>query len=132
MATTAAGFTLTGGASYSELNSPTAIFVHSNGTMYIADSVNYRVQRWQADQPLGFTVAGGRGNGATYDKVGLVYAIFVDDPGNVYVSESSNNRVTMWSAGNTTAGQLVCSFISFSQNNVSLCRSLERELRARL
>ena len=75
--------------------------------MYIADYSNYRIQKWLPDQPLGFTVAGGRGNGATLDKVGTVYAIFVDPQGNIYVSEYSNNRVTLWFATNTTAGQLV-------------------------
>lgn len=107
MGTTVAGFTLAGGTGYSELNDPTAIHVHPNGTMYIADSANYRIQRWLPDQPVGYTVAGGRGNGATFDKIGLVYAIFVDDQGNVYVSENSNHRVTLWLAGNTTASRLV-------------------------
>ncbi len=117
LATTVAGFTLAGGSAYSELNDPTAIFIHPNGTMYIADSANYRVQRWIPDQPLGFTVAGGRGNGVTLDKIGTVNAIHVDNQGNIYVSETSNNRVTLWYAGNTTAGQLVlyyqlCVFLS--------------------
>ncbi|CAF4729948.1 unnamed protein product [Rotaria sp. Silwood1] len=105
--TTVAGFTLTGGSGYSELYNPTAIFVDPDGVMYIADAGNYRIQKWLPNQPLGFTVAGGRGNGATYDKIGLVYAIFVDNVGNIYVSESSNHRVTVWYASNTAAGQLV-------------------------
>ena len=111
MGTTVAGFTLAGGATYSELNDPTAIFVHPNGTMYIADSFNYRVQRWVQNEPLGFTVAGGRGNGATFDRVGMIYAIYVDDPGNIYVSEFSNNRVTFWTAGNNTVGRLVALYL---------------------
>lgn len=113
MATTVAGFTLAGGAAFSELNDPTAIFVHPNGTMYIADSFNYRVQRWLPNEPLGFTVAGGRGNGATLDRVGMVYAIYVDEPGNIYVSEFSNHRVTFWTAGNTTIGRLVAFYFLF-------------------
>ncbi|CAF2697913.1 unnamed protein product [Rotaria sp. Silwood2] len=104
---TVAGFTVTGGSGYSELNNPTAIFVDLNGVMYIADNGNYRIQKWLPNQPLGFTVAGGRGNGATFDKIGVVYAIFVDNVGNIYVSESSNNRVTLWYASNTTASQLI-------------------------
>ena len=80
--------------------------------MYIADLNNYRIQKWLPNQPLGFTVVGGRGNGATLDKIGLVYAIFVDPQGNIYVSESSNHRVTIWFYSNTTAGQLVNTFRS--------------------
>ena len=113
MGTTVAGFTLAGGTGYSQLNDPTAIFVHPDGTMYIADSFNYRVQRWLPNEPLGLTVAGGRGNGATFDRIGMVYAIFVDTSGNIYVSENSNNRVTFWAAGNTTASRLVTFYLVY-------------------
>lgn len=75
--------------------------------MYIADMTNYRVQKWLPDQPLGFTVAGGRGNGATLDKIGVVYGLFVDYLGNIYVSENSNHRVTFWYSFNNTAGEIV-------------------------
>lgn len=104
--------TLTPGSSLSQFNYPTAIFVDLSGAMFIADSNNYRIQKWLPDQPLGFTVAGGRGNGATLDKIGLVYGIFVDLQGNIYVSENTNHRVTLWYATNTTAGELVNIFIS--------------------
>lgn len=106
-AVTVAGYTLTGGSGYSEFSGPTAVFVDLNGTLYVADSGNYRVQKWIPNQPIGFTVAGGRGNGATLDKVGTVYAIFVDGSGNIYVSEATNHRVVLWYATNTTMGQLV-------------------------
>ena len=99
--------TLTAGSTYSQLNYPTAIFVDLTGGMFIADTNNYRIQKWLPDQPLGFTVAGGRGNGATLDKIGVVYGIFVDLQGNIYVSENSNHRVTLWFVFNTTAGELV-------------------------
>ena len=104
---TLAGYTVSGGSGYSQLRNPTAIFVDLNGTMYIADAGNYRVQKWLHDEPLGFTVAGGRGNGATLDKLGTVNSIFVDSRGNMYVSETTNHRVSLWFAGNTTSGQLV-------------------------
>lgn len=71
------------------------------------DTDNYRVVKWLAGQPLGFTVAGGRGSGTTLDKIGISYAIYVDDQYNVYVSEYGNHRVTMWVNGNTTAGTIV-------------------------
>lgn len=78
-----------------------------NGMMYIADSANYRILKWDPNQPLGSVVAGGRGNGALLTQIGLVNSMFVDILGNIYVSESSNNRVTLWFGYNTTAGELV-------------------------
>lgn len=118
-ANTLAGFSLGGGSTYSELRNPTAIFVDLSGAMYIADMSNFRVQKWLPNEPLGYTVAGGRGNGATLDKLGFVYGIFVDHLGNIYVSENSNHRVTLWFAWNTTAGQIVgCRVGMFSENTL--------------
>ena len=107
---TVAGFSLGGGSSYSEVNSPSSIVVALDGTMYIMDTLNYRVVKWLSGQPLGFTVAGGNGLGTTLDKLGTSYYISVDDQSNVYVSEYSNHRVTMWLNGNTTAGVMVSNF----------------------
>ncbi|CAF1082804.1 unnamed protein product [Rotaria sordida] len=104
---TVAGYTLTGGSSYSQLYNPTSIFVDLNGAMYIADANNYRILKWLPNQPLGSIVAGGRGNGSTLDKIGFVYSIFVDNQGNMYLSEYTNHRVTLWLSYNTSLGQLV-------------------------
>lgn len=103
--TTIAGFTTTGGSSFSELNNPTAITLMYNAVLYIYDSWNYRVLRWTIGDPLGFIVAGGRGAGTTLDKVSVGYGLHIDAQLNVYVSEYDNHRVTMWS--NSTVGYLV-------------------------
>ncbi|CAF4840942.1 unnamed protein product [Rotaria sp. Silwood1] len=106
-AVTVAGYTTTGGSSFSELNDPYSIFVDSEGTMYIMDTTNYRVIKWRSGEPLGFIVAGGHGTGTTLDKIGTSYAIYLDDQSNIYISEYSNHRVTIWLNGNTTAGNIV-------------------------
>lgn len=108
---TVAGFTIGSGASRSELYYPSAIRVTANQTMFILDTNNYRILRWQLNEPLGYVVAGGRGSGATFDRMGLSYGMFVDDQMNIYISEQGNHRVTFWSQGNTTAGVLVKPFV---------------------
>lgn len=110
---TVAGLTLTAGSSYSQLSSPTSIFVDLNGAMYIADASNYRIQKWLPGQPLGVTVAGGAGNGAGLNQIGFVYSIFVDDQSNIYISDNTYHRVVLWLFSNITAGQLVSSFSFF-------------------
>ena len=102
-----AGFTATGGSGLSECDTPTAIAVDLDGTMYILDNGNYRVVKWIPNQPLGFTAAGGRGTGSTFDKLGTSYAITLDAQSNIYVSDWTNHRVTMWLDGNSTIGYLV-------------------------
>ncbi|CAF4021362.1 unnamed protein product, partial [Rotaria sordida] len=102
-----AGFGTTAGTTGVYLNKPTAVFVNSNGVIYILDSLNYRVQQWSSGQPMGITVAGGRGQGAAYTQISTSYALYVDAQSNIYISDCGNNRIHFWAFGNTTAGKMV-------------------------
>ena len=95
------------GASLSELNFPTAIFLDSSRNMYIADGFNNRVLKWEIGAPMGVVVAGIAGPKTTLDTIASSYAIYVDARSNLYVSECGNNRVTRWIKDNTTDGELV-------------------------
>jgi hypothetical protein len=105
--TTIAGFNLASGSSRSELYYPTAIYVTPNQTMFIMDTSNYRVLRWQSGDPLGYVVAGGNGAGSVFTQIGASYALFADSQYNIYISENSNHRVTKWLQTNLTTGILV-------------------------
>lgn len=118
--TTVAGVTSTAGSRRSELNSPFAIRVFSNGSMFILDTGNYRVLKWQVGEPLGYVVAGGNGYGSTFDRFGTCYGFFVDSLFNIYVSDSSFHRVTVWRVSNTTSGQLVITCQDISIENIFL------------
>lgn len=99
--TIVAGYTNAGGSGSSQLNGPTGVFIDSNRTLYIVDNLNYRIQRWYFSQPIGFTVAGGRGSGSTLDKLSTSRAVYVDNQLRVYVSEYGNHRVTRWASAVT-------------------------------
>ena len=105
--TTVAGITSSAGGSYSQLNNPSAIVVDSSNRMYILDTSNCRILRWQVGEPLGFPVAGDHGCGSTLDRIDTSYAMFIDPQFNIYISEYANHRVTLWSSSNVTAGTLV-------------------------
>lgn len=90
-----------------KLYNPSALYVDSTGTMYILDTYNYRVLKWQVGDPIGTTIVNGRGSGTTLDKIGRSNGFFVDTNYNIYVSEFGNNRITKWLNGNNTAGSLV-------------------------
>lgn len=75
--------------------------------MFILDTTNYRVLRWQLGDLIGYVVAGGNGNGGAFNQIGVSYSLFVDDQYNVYVSEYTNHRVTVWYTKNMTTGLLV-------------------------
>lgn len=59
---TVAGSTGSAGSTMSQLYNPFAIYVDTNGTMYILEAHNYRILRWQPGDPVGFVVAGGHGS----------------------------------------------------------------------
>ena len=105
--TTVAGASTTAGARLAELNTPYAIYVTPNGTMFILDSSNYRVMKWQLNDPSGVVVAGGRGYGSTLDRLATCYAMFVDNQFNIFISDNTYHRIVRWSVTNTSAGQLV-------------------------
>lgn len=107
ISTTVAGNSGIAGSGRSELYNPYSISVTPNQTMFILDTTNYRVLRWQLNDAMGYVVAGGNGNGAGYNQIGVSYSLFVDNQYNVYVSENSNHRVTAWYARNITAGTIV-------------------------
>ncbi|CAF5228366.1 unnamed protein product, partial [Rotaria magnacalcarata] len=103
---TVAGSTGSPGSTYSQLYNPYAIYVDSNRAMFILDTTNYRVLKWQFGDPRGFLVAGGNGAGAASNQITTSYAMFVDAQSNVYVSEYSNHRVTLWLSTNTSYGTI--------------------------
>lgn len=100
--TVIAGYSTAGGSGSSLLNGPTAIYLSLNKTLYIYDSLNYRVQMWRSGEPIGSTVAGGRGSGTTLNKTSSGNGLYVDDQSRIYISENTNHRVTRWD--DTTSG----------------------------
>lgn len=86
--------------------------------MYILDTTNYRVMKWQVGEPLGYVVAGGRGAGAALNQISTSYGMFVDQQNNIYVSDNANARVTLWYATNTTSGVLVRLFHGKNSYNI--------------
>ena len=75
--------------------------------MFIIDTSNYRILRWQIGEPMGYVVAGGHGNGAGFTQIGATYGMFIDVQQNIYLSEQTNHRATLWYQGNNTASILV-------------------------
>lgn len=121
---TVAGVTGTAGSSRAELNNPSAIFVDPNNNMYILDTNNFRVLRWQLGESFGTVIVNGRGSGSTLDRIGLSYCMFVDMQYNIYISDQANHRVTFWTAGNNTISRIVGFFGERETIDISLIESL--------
>lgn len=113
--TTVAGVTGTWGSSRSQLYNPYGIHVTPNGTMFILDTSNSRVLRWEVGEPIGTLVAGGQG-GSAFNQIGTSYSMFVDSRFNIYISESSNHRITRWGVDNSSSGVLVSKLTVIDQD----------------
>ncbi|CAF5197765.1 unnamed protein product, partial [Rotaria magnacalcarata] len=90
------------GSGINQLNGPWGIFVTSNGTLYIVDQNNHRVQRWLRNATSGSTVAGQSGvAGAFSYQLRSPTSITVDQYGYMYVLDSGNKRIQRWWPGST-------------------------------
>jgi sugar lactone lactonase YvrE len=87
------------GSSSSLLDFPFGLYVDANDTIYVADFLNSRVQKWSPGATNGITIAG-TGNTGTSDTE-LYYAanVFLDASGNMFVSDYLNNRIQKFSNG---------------------------------
>ena len=88
----------------SQFNQPSDIFVTST-SVYVLDTMNYRVQRWSRNGVNGTTVAGitsSVGTAASNNTFGVSYGIYVDKYGFLYVTDTANDRVLRFPPGSTS------------------------------
>jgi len=89
-----------GPADQALLNFPTAVVVDRAGHLYIADTLNHRVRRVDAETGIITTVAGlgqprcyGDGGSAIETGLNEPAALAVSDEGVLYIADQTNNRV---------------------------------------
>lgn len=92
------------GAGSVELRMPYDAFLvpdASGGQLFVSDTHNHRVQRWDVPDAgkLPSTVAGGHGQGRGLHQLRFPKGVVVDASGNLYIADSGNNRVVKWSPG---------------------------------
>jgi len=83
------------------------MFVTDSGSIYISDSPQKRIQRWEPGATSGTTVAGGHGVGSLLHQLGTTAAgtlpgVFVSSNEDVYVADCQNDRIVKWSKGATS------------------------------
>ncbi|CAF0954024.1 unnamed protein product [Didymodactylos carnosus] len=94
------------GVEDNELNFPEGIFVDKDGTVYVADKENNRIQKWTKGAMTGVTVAGGLRPGPGLKELRKPTSVVVDQRGNIFVADAGNSRIVLW-AENALEGTLV-------------------------
>lgn len=102
---TYAGGTGTGNL-LNQLNNPGKIYLSPSGALFVVDTENDRVIRFNSPNSNGIIVAGNNGRGNGNDQLNSPEGVFVDAGNNVYVADKNNHRIMLWAAGATTGVRL--------------------------
>jgi sugar lactone lactonase YvrE len=87
------------GAGLDRLNNPSKIEVDGSGRLWIADTTNDRVVRWDPGANAGVVVAGGNGRGGAPNQFALPAGVHVEPDGTLYVADTQGHRVMRWDPG---------------------------------
>ena len=77
---------------------PRGIAVDAGGNVYVADSLNHRIQVFDSNGTF-IRKWGSRGSGD--GKLSYPYGVTVDGPGNVYVADGGNHRIQVFDGNGT-------------------------------
>ncbi len=89
-----------------QLNFPYSVFIAKDNSLYITDTQNHRIVRWDVGATQGITVAGGNGAGFNADQLNTPTCVWVDSNKDVYIVDSFNARIQKWE-NNATNGTTV-------------------------
>lgn len=79
---------------------PWGIYVDVNGTLFVADRNNHRIQRFTSGSFIGTTVAGSSTDAGPYAyQLSSPTSIVFDPFGYLYILDTGNNRVQKWLPG---------------------------------
>lgn len=101
---TVAGVSSSPGVSVNQLTLPYSIAIDSSNSLYMADRLNNRIQKWTYGATSGITIArqanGVSGTGLNY--LNQPCDVILDVNNNFYIADTDNHRVLFWSINATT------------------------------
>jgi hypothetical protein len=112
------------GSSIALLNEPKCVWVDSSSNVYVSDTANHRVMRWEPNATSGVLVAGGNGQGPYPAQLNSSTSIIIDRNGNLFILDSGNQRIQLWPPG-ATYGMTI---LDGSYNNVVSIGSLSMSM----
>ncbi len=101
------------GSSAREFSDPTSVAVDLQGNLYVADTTNHRICRWNYDGWFTGWIGGGQdgwqsgsapASSDVYNAFNTPSCVAIDYQGRILVADSGNNRVCRWSADGVAEG----------------------------
>lgn len=120
----AANGTLVAGSDGDPLNQPYGLYLdESNSYLYVADSLNHRIQRYHLGVSMnGTTVAGGNGQGSGAHQLNTPLSVYISKKTGdiyIYIADSNNRRVQRWDPG-VTSGVTIADVVGISSTSSTL------------
>jgi hypothetical protein len=106
-------FGASSGNGYQSFGCIEGICVDKAGNIYISDSLNSRISKWDADgNAMGWIGGGsndwkklsGTASGSDFQSFNYPSGIFVDSDGYIYVGDRNNSRICKWDANGNAIG----------------------------
>ena len=76
-----------------QLNWPTSLYVDEEQAVYVSDSNDHRVMKWNKGAKEGIAMAGRQGYASALTQLSYPQGLFVDTSGTIYVADAGNDRV---------------------------------------
>ncbi|CAF0813836.1 unnamed protein product [Adineta steineri] len=83
------------GSDLNQLDNPTFILVDDNYSIYISDTPNHRIMKWEKDAKEGIIFASGNDTNTLERPLGLA----MDHLGQIYIADLLNHRIIRWREG---------------------------------
>ena len=101
------------GVAANQLSAPYSILFDSNNSLYIADALNDRIQKWTKGATSGLTVAGQSNGvaGSSLNSFNFIVGMVMDSEGNLYFTDRINHRVMYWANG-AASGSIIAGITS--------------------
>ena len=88
------------GNRFMQLSYPRGISVSQEGDVYVVDSLNNRIMRWEQQANQGLPVIGGDWKGGAEKALNEPEGLCSDPNGNFYVADKKNHRIELVSFSN--------------------------------
>ena len=111
------------GNANNQLSSPKGIyFDEDNNYLYISDTNNHRILRWEIGASEGVVVAGGNDIGNELNQLNYPTGVNLDSDGNLLIADTNNHRVLKWVIGESQGSIVAGGFFDrpWENNLISL------------